>query len=91
MVTDTEVSELDPSEGDRPTNPPPSFEEQLGTLAGALGEANALSILSREASERCANLCATLLSRLAEGDKLFRAHDLRLTRLEQHLGLEPLR
>ncbi len=97
QTSDTDVSELDPSEGDRITDNPPSLEQQLGTLAASLGEANALSILSREASERCANLCTQVLARLAEGDKLFREQArfnanvrARLDRLEERAGLPPL-
>ncbi len=87
-MSDTDQSELAPEE--RITLNPPSLEEQLGALTAALGEANALSILSREASERCANLCTGLLARLAEGDRLFRRIDVRLTRIEERLGLPPL-
>ncbi len=96
-ATKTDPSELDPNEGDRITLDPPTLEQQLSSLTAALGEANALSILSREASERCANLCTGLLARLAEGDKKFRDQDrvnsttdARLRRLEERAGLGPL-
>ncbi len=96
-MKDTDPSELTPDDGDRITANPPTLEEQLSSLTAALGESNALSILSREASERCANLCTGLLARLADGDQKFREQDrtnanmdARLRRLEQHAGLSPL-
>lgn len=77
----TDPSELD----DRKTDPPPSLEAQLADLQAALGEHNALAILSREASEKCANLCTQLIQRLAEGDAKFREHDRRLVNLEHRV------
>lgn len=94
----TDPSELAPEDdGDRKTDPPPSLERQLADLQAALGEHNALSILARGASEKCTNLCAQLLQRLAEGDVKFREldrqqanQDARLERLERTLSLPPL-
>lgn len=84
---DTDKSEL--GDGDRvtPVDQPLTLEALLAEVRGALGESNALSILSREASERSATLCIELLSRLREDE--MRAADIvrRVDVLERHAGL----
>lgn len=85
---DTDKSELG-NEGDRetPVLPPLTLEALAKELQGALAESNALSILSREASEKSASLCLELLQRL-RGDELRTADVMRrVDRIEQHVGL----
>lgn len=82
-MTDTDKSELQPSERD--TLPPEAVS--LEEVRAALAESNALSILSREASEKCSNLCMRLLHQLQISDVVQRDHGRRLSRIERHLGL----
>lgn len=84
-MSDTEPSELAPEERD--TQPPKSLAEEVRDLQGFIAESNALSILAREASEKCTNRLLELGSRLLEGDRRFTRIEQRIGRIEDHLGL----
>lgn len=84
-MTDTDKSELAPNEDDRITLDP--VPVTLSEVVASLAESNALSILSREASEKCSNLCMRLLAQLRASEDVQRRHGRRLDRIEQRLGI----
>lgn len=84
---DTDKSELEPGDRLTPVDQPLTLEGLLSEVQASLGESNALSILAREASERCSNVCMRLLQRLRE-DELRTADVMRrVDLLERHTGL----
>lgn len=86
-MTDTDRAELAP-DSSRPTLPPRTPEQQMDELVTSLAESNALSILAREASERCANKVTELLETMRRAKLRADEHERRLDRIERHLGLD---
>lgn len=84
---DTDKSELGTGDRLTPVDPPLTLEAMLAEVQGALAESNALSILSREASEKCTNVCLRLLQRLRDDELRVADVTRRVDRLERHLGL----
>ncbi len=77
------------NQGDRetPTDPVPTLDTVLSEFQAAVAEANALSILAREASKKCTDVSIRLLQevRNLEGKHVKLLN--RVARIEERLGL----